>query len=65
MDINTLKEKADAVQSTAYSIVKKHQMEMIVSLGTSNIEPLELKGMLKLINKTDTWVDDYEKALKR
>lgn len=65
MDLNILKERADAVNSSQYSVTRNYALEMIVSLSSSNIEPLELKGMLRLINKIDQFPLEYDKALKQ
>lgn len=59
--LRILKEKAEAVKSAGYQTVKKYQLDKILNLASSNIDPLELKGMLKLIASTNTWINDYEK----
>lgn len=59
---NELKRKAELVESEEYKEIQKHQISMILSLANSNIEPLELKGMLKLINKTELWLNEWEKT---
>ena len=65
MDLNDLKEKAELAQSEQYKKVRKYQLDKIVSLSTSQIKSSELKGMLKQIASTDSWVSDYEKELKK
>lgn len=64
-DLATLKLFKEAVESAEYQLIRERQVEMIIGLANSNIEPLELKGMLKLIAKTDTWQGDYDKELKK
>lgn len=64
-DLATLKLFKEAVESAEYQLIRERQIEMIIGLANSNIEPLELKGMLKLIAKTDTWQGDYDKELKK
>lgn len=59
-----LKEKADLVSSSTYQKIRKFQVEKIIDLSTTDIEPLEVKGMLKLIKHTDGWVDEYNKKNK-
>ena len=64
-DLATLKLFKEAVESAEYQLIRERQIEMIIGLANSNIEPIELKGMLKLIAKTDTWQGDYDKELKK
>lgn len=60
-----IQRKYDIVSSEEYKEFRQYQLDKIVRLSTSQIEPLELKGMLKLISYTDSWVDDYNKELKK
>ena len=62
--MEVLKKKAELIESSAYSDLKNFEMETILALANSDIEPLELKGMLKLIRKRDLWVTDYKRALE-
>jgi len=55
----------EAVDSAEYQLIRERQVEMIIGLAQSNIDPVELKGMMKLIAKTDTWRDEYDKELKK
>lgn len=65
MNIDILKKQSEIVQSKTYKELKNIQLEMILGLANSNIDPVELKGMLKLIAKTDSWQEDYNKELKK
>ena len=64
-DIQMLKLFKEAVDSAEYQLIRERQVEMIIGLAQSNIDPVELKGMMKLIAKTDTWRDEYDKELKK
>ena len=57
-----LLEKADKiVKSEEYKYIREKGLNKIIALSTSNIDPLELKGMLKFINFVDSWSEEYEK----
>lgn len=64
-ELDILKEKAELVSGMEYRKIKDYQIEKIITLAISNIEPLELKGMLKLIAYTDSFKQEYEKKLKK
>jgi len=64
-DMQMLKLFKEAVDSAEYQLIRERQVEMIIGLAQSNIDPVELKGMMKLIAKTDTWRDEYDKELKK
>ncbi len=64
-EIEILKHKNQIVKSENYKSLRNYQINMILGLANSQIEPLELKGMLKLISKTDSWESEYEKQLKK
>lgn len=40
-------------------MIKSYQLENIVKLANSDINPLILQGMLKLIADTDKWKSDF------
>lgn len=63
--LQILKEKADLVKSAEYQKIRQYQIETIINLSTSDIDEKELKGMLKLIRKTDSWADEYEKKINK
>lgn len=65
MDLNILKTRAEAISSPQYAVIRNYALETIISLSSSSIEPLELKGMLKIINKIDQCNFEYDKALKQ
>lgn len=64
-DIEILREKFNLVKGDDYKKIRKHQIDKIISLANSDVDPLILKGMLKLIAKTDEWQCDYEKETKK
>lgn len=63
-ELEELKKFKAAVASAEYQLIRNRQIEMIVGLASSNIEPLKLQGMLQLIAKTDTWQTEYDNKLK-
>ena len=65
MDINELKKLAMLAQSTQWQEIKNIMFSKIVQASTSNIDPVELKGLLKFIADVDSWIDDYERKLKK
>lgn len=46
-------------------MIKSFQLENIVKLANSDINPLILQGMLKLIADTDKWKSDFFNERKR
>lgn len=56
--------KADLANSRYYKDIRSFQLEKILELSMSEISPLELKGMLKLIAHTDGWKEDFERIQK-
>lgn len=63
--LQILKEKSELVKSAEYQKIRQYQIETIVSLSNSDIDEKELKGMLKLIRKTDLWNEEYEKKTNK
>lgn len=61
-EFERLKLQNKLCSSSDYQTLRDLQLKMILELANSNIEPLELKGMLKLLAKTDNWKIEYEKA---
>lgn len=61
MNKDILVEKFDLVGSPAYKRIKELQLENILRLANSDIEPLVLKGMLKTIADTDKWETEFKK----
>ena len=51
-------------QLTHYKEIRDLQIKKCLELSKSNIEPLELKGMMKLIATTDDWEKEFENILK-
>ena len=67
-DKDILVEKFNLVGSVEYQKIKKYQLENILKLANSDIEPLVLKGMLKTIADTDKWENEFwteKKKLKK
>lgn len=60
-----MRNKFEIVTSDIYAQIKKNQLEMIIDLAKNNYEPLEIRGMLKLIGKTDSWKEDFVKLNKK
>jgi len=54
-----LAEKYNLICSNQYKQIKKFQLENILKLANSDIEPLLLKGMLKNIADTDKWENEF------
>jgi hypothetical protein len=63
MDTDLIVEKYELVKSKEYQRIRQLQLELI--LQNRNIEPLELRGMLKLIAKTDEWENEFLKFKER
>lgn len=61
MNRDILVEKFDLVGSPAYKRIRELQLENILRLANSDIEPLVLKGMLKTIADTDKWETEFKK----
>ena len=60
MNKNILIEKYDLVMSEEYSKTRSYQLNNIVRLSNTDINPLILQGMLKVIADTDKWKADFE-----
>lgn len=55
-------EKNNIINSLIYKRLRDLQLKYILDLSNHSIDPLLIKGMLKLINDTDRWADEYIKA---
>ena len=60
-EFNTKRDRFELVNDEKYKKIKTHQLEMVLECARANYEPLEIRGMLKLIAKTDGWKDDFLK----
>ena len=58
-DKDILVEKFNLLGSVEYQKIKNYQLENILKLANSDIEPLVLKGMLKTIADTDKWESEF------
>ncbi len=65
MNKEILSEKYDLIESEEYSKIKSYQLENIVKLSNSDINPLILQGMLKLIADTEKWRNEFINEKKR
>ena len=65
MNKNILIEKYDLVMSEEYSKTRSYQLDNIVRLSNTDINPLILQGMLKVIADTDKWKADFENERKK
>lgn len=61
MNRDILVEKFELVCSPIYKRIRELQLENILKLANSDIEPLVLKGMLKTIADTDKWDSEFKK----
>jgi len=58
-DLKIIADKYNLICSDEYQAVRKLQLEHILSLVNSSIEPLVIKGMLKTIADTDKWKAEF------
>lgn len=65
MNKDILIEKYDLVMSEEYSKTRSYQLDNIVRLSNTDINPLILQGMLKNIYDTDKWKNDFESERKK
>lgn len=65
MNKEILVEKYDLVDSDIYSKIKSYQLDNIVKLSNSDINPLILQGMLKLISDTEKWRNEFKNEKKK
>lgn len=61
IDFNELQYKYDLVTSKEWYSIKQRMLENILQLSNSDISPLIIQGMLKVINDTDKWEDEYNR----
>lgn len=64
-EFNEKRDKYELVSSTVYKKIKEFQLEMIIGLAKSDGDEKEIKGMLKLIGKTDDWKRDFIKIKEK
>lgn len=64
-DKEILTECKNLVFSPEYKRIRELQLDRIVELSIGNIEPLELKGMLRNIAETDKWALRFDKEKKK
>lgn len=61
---NCMRDKFYLVTSSEYKKIRQEQLEMIIDMAKTEIDPLEIKAMLRLIAKTDRWEEEFEKIDK-
>lgn len=59
------KEKAALVKGETYAKIRMYQLNKIISLAKSSIDPLEIRGMLKLIADSDDWENQFIKKITK
>lgn len=64
-DLDLLTEKYNLVSSPEYKRIRELQLNSIVEMANKQIDPLIIKGMLKNINDTDNWENDFKLAKKK
>lgn len=60
-EFNLKRDRFGLVSSDTYKELRKQQLDMIVQFSLGDVEPLEIRGMLRLIGKTDEWRKDFIK----
>lgn len=63
-DFDYKRYKHDLVKTKEYLGVRQEQLNLILDLAAKNYDATEIRGMLKLIAKTDNWEDDFNKILR-
>lgn len=58
-EFNIKRSRYELVTDDIYKKIKAHQLEMVLECARANYDPLELRGMLKLITKTDSWKEEF------
>lgn len=58
-DLKLIAKKYKLICSDEYKEIRKLQLDNILSLVNSSIEPLVIKGMLKTITDTDKWEAEF------
>ncbi len=58
-EFNLKRDKYELVITDVYKRIKQEQLEMIISFARFDYDEKEIKGMLKLIAKTDEWENDF------
>ena len=53
--------KNDLVTSEEWSEIRRRMLDHIVNIANSEINPLIIQGMLKVISDTDKWKDEYDR----
>ena len=59
------RDKYDLVSSSSYKKIKEFQIEIIIGLAKADYDEKEIRGMLKLIGKTDDWKRDFIKIKEK
>ncbi len=64
-DLDLITEKNNLVNSPVYKRIRELQLNSIVEMANKQIDPLIIKGMLKNINDTDNWENDFKVTKKK
>lgn len=64
-EFNLKRDRFGLVSSDTYKELRRHQLDMIVDKARNNYEPLEIRGMLRLIGLTDEWREDFIKLKEK
>lgn len=64
-NFSELQFKYELATGKDYSQIRSLQLNQIIALSNTQIEPQIIKGMLRLIYETDKWVKNYLDILKR
>lgn len=65
MNKDILVKKYDLIMSDEYSQIRSYQLDNIIRLANSDINPLILQGMLKTIADTDKWETEFKNERKK
>lgn len=63
--LETVTHKYQLVESQEYDSIRQYQLEHIIRLSDSAIDPVLLKGMLKLVHDTNSWSYDFQREKER
>lgn len=63
MDRETIRKKYEIVTSDMYKELRDFYLEHIISSSNSNLDDKHIRGMLLLINESDSWEERYKSAV--
>lgn len=65
MGRDLISDKFSLVESVQYRAIRDFQLNHILSLANSAIDPLVIKGMLKNIADTDVWANEFKREKEK